>query len=215
MTKRILIILISLFILTTFIGCDNSGVDTLSEAEKAAIVSDKFSSDTFFNVKEGESLSEEEIREVISNIPSKKYESYPDTHAIPVSATLYKNGEKMSISLDDPRLIKITNFFNNCVYHSQCSYTQGLLSSENLENGITNGELRLELTYTPYGDEVLDPYGKSTATCDTIVITNTNSFTLIAHDLPGYEGQEEMYPYRAVGFYPLYNNYSWLDLFGF
>lgn len=44
-------------------------------------------------------------------------------------------------------------------------------------------------------------------------------FTLLAHDLPGYEGQEDKYPFKAVGHYPLFagpgRDYFWLDLFGF
>ena len=43
--------------------------------------------------------------------------------------------------------------------------------------------------------------------------------TLLAHDLPGYEGQEDKYPFKAVGHYPLFagpgRDYFWLDLFGF
>ena len=84
-----------------------------------------------------------------------------------------------------------------------------------LEKNVIGSDFRLELTYIPYGNEGSSPYGNCTTMCDTIIITNSYSFTLIAHDLPGYEGQEERYPYRAVGFYPLYNSAPWLDLFGF
>ena len=215
MFKRIFALLISLFILATFTGCNDTNVEPLSDEEKAALVSDSFSPDTFFNVKEGEDLTKKEIRDVVSNIPSEKYESYPDIHNIPLSATLYKDGESILLERNDPRLIGIINFFNNCVYYSQCAYTQGLYSLDDLEKNIANDEFRLELTYIPYGNEGPSPYGNCTTACDTIIITNSNSFTLIAHDLPGYEGQEEQYPYRAVGFYPLYNSAPWLDLFGF
>lgn len=194
---------------------DDTDIAPLSEEEKAALVSDSFTSDTFFHAEEGDELTNEEISSVISDIPSDQYEAYPDTHNIPLTATLYKDGKSISLERDDPRLIRLINFFNNCVYHSQCTYTQGLLSLETLENGITNDEFKLELTYAPYGSEGPSPYGKCTTRCNTIVITNAHSFTLIAHDVPGYEGQEDQYPYRAVGFYPLYNHYSWLDLFGF
>ena len=194
---------------------DDTDIAPLSKEEKAALVSDSFTSDTFFNVEEGDDLTTEEISSVISNIPSDQYEAYPDTHNIPLSATLYKDGKSISLERDDPRLIRLINFFNNCVYHSQCAYTQGLLSLETLENGITNDEFKLELTYAPYGSEGPSPYGKCTTRCNTIVITNAHSFTLIAHDVPGYEGQEDRYPFCAVGFYPLYDHYSWLDLFGF
>ncbi|MBR2926064.1 MAG: hypothetical protein IKC31_00615 [Clostridia bacterium] len=215
MFKRFFTLFISLFILAMFVGCNDTDVDHLSEEEQSAPVSDSFTSGTFFDVKEGDDLTNEELHSVISAIPSDKYESYPDTHNIPISATLYKDGKAISLDRDDPRLIKLINFFNNCVYHSQCTYTQGLLPLDYLEENIIASDFRLELKYTPCSDTAPSPYDKSTTGCDTIIITNTSSFTLIAHDLPGYEGQEELYPYRAVGFYPLYNNYSWLDLFGF
>ena len=202
MIKRIFIVLIWLFILATFIGCNGGKGDTHSH-------------DSIFDVKEGEHLSNEEISAIISNIPSDKYESYPNMHTMPLSATLYKDGEKTSIDVDDPRLIRLINFFNQCVYYSKCAYTQGLYSLNDLEDGIVNGEFRLELTYAPYGTEAPSPYGKCTTMCDTIIITNTDSFTLIAHDLQGYEGEEESYPDYAVGFFPLYYSSPWLDLFGF
>ena len=215
MLKRIFALFISLFILATFTGCNDTNVEPLSDEEKAALVSDSFSPDTFFNVKEGEDLTNKEIRDVVSNIPSEKYESYPDIHNIPLTATLYKDGESILLERNDPRLIGIINFFNNCVFYSQCAYTQGLLPLDYLEKNVTGSDFRLELTYIPYGNEGPSPYGNCTTMCDTIIITNSYSFTLIAHDLPGYEGQEERYPYRAVGFYPLYNSAPWLDLFGF
>ena len=215
MFKRIFALFILLFTLATFTGCNDTNIEPLSDEEKAALVSNSFSPDTFFNVKESEDLTNEEIRDVVSNIPSEKYESYPDIHNIPLTATLYKDGESILLERNDPRLIGIINFFNNCVYYSQCAYTQGLYSLEDLEKNIAKAEFRLELTYIPYGNEGPSPYGNCTTMCDTIIITNSYSFTLIAHDLPGYEGQEERYPYRAVGFYPLYNSAPWLDLFGF
>ena len=85
-----------------------------------------------------------------------------------------------------------------------------------LEKNVTGSDFRLELKYTPCSNTGPMAYGKSTTGCDTIIITNSSSgFTLIAHEIPGYDGQEEAYPYRAVGFAPLYNSYPWLELFGF
>jgi len=213
MFKRIFSLFISLFILATFTGCNDTNIEPLTDEEKAALVGDGFTSDTFFDVKEGEDLTHDEIRSAISNIPSEKYESYPDTHNIPISATLYKDGKSILLERDDPRLIGIINFFNNCVYHSQCAYIQSLLSLDYLEENVIGSDFRLELKYTPCSDIGPSAYGKSTTGCDTIIITS--KFTLIAHESPGYEGQEEAYPYLAVGFSPLYNSYPWLELFGF
>ena len=214
MRKRISILVISLLILLSFSGCDDAA--PLSSEETTAPLCESFESDVYFDVEEGERLSDEELREPLSLIPSDKYEAYPDTHNIPISATLYKNGEIVSLKTDDPRLIKIINFFNNCVYNSKCAYTQGLLPLDYLEKNVLSSSFRLELKYTPSSDKAPSPYGTDTAGCDTIIITNSFSdFTLIAHDIPGYEGQEEQYPYHAVGFSPLYESYPWLDLFGF
>jgi hypothetical protein len=213
MFQRIFSLFISLFILATFTGCNDTDIEPLTDEEKAALVGDGFTSDTFFDVKEGDDLTHDEIRSAISNIPLEKYESYPDTHNIPISATLYKDGESILLERDDPRLIGIINFFNNCVYHSQCAYIQSLLSLDYLEENVIGSDFRLELKYTPCSDIGPSAYGKSTTGCDTIIITS--KFTLIAHESPGYEGQEEAYPYLAVGFSPLYNSYPWLELFGF
>ena len=216
MLKKIFAILVFLSVLVTFMGCKDSDTEQPKEKNDIELVSDSFTSDTFFDVKEGDRLSDEEIKNAISSIPSDKYESYPETHNIPISATLYKDGESISLDKDDPRLIRIINFFNNCVYNSQCAYTQGLISVDHLEENVIDFDFRLELKYKPCSETGPSPYGKTTTGCDTIIITNSSSgFTLIAHELPGYEGEEERYPYRAVGFYPLYNGYLWLDLFGF
>ena len=211
MIKKILGFLLSLLLLAMLFGCDHTSEDN-------TLVSDKFSSAPFSNIAEGDpSLSDEEMETVIAKIRSDKYELYPDTHSVPTSATLYKDGKAISIDADDQRLIKLINFFNNCVYYSKCSYTQGLLPLDYLEENINKADFRLELKYTPYGDTAPEPYGTSTTMCDTIIITNSHlGFTLIAHDLPGYEGEEESYPFRAVGCFPLYDNaYQWLGLFGF
>jgi len=216
MFKRMFICLILLTMLTSFVGCGYADVEHSSGEENTSFVSEAFYSDPFFAGKEGDYLSDEEIRAIISDIPSDKYESYPDTHSVPLSAILYKGGESISLDRNDPRLIRIINFFHNCVYYAKCAYTQGLLPVDYLEKSVLHSDFRLELKYMPCSDTAPSPYGKCTTGCDTITITNSSAgFTLIAHDIPGYEGQEERYPYCAVGFYPLYDNYSWLELFGF
>ena len=72
----------------------------------------------------------------------------------------------------------------------------------------------MELTFdtTDCGTKI--PYDTYIQTYDTFIITNKD-FTLLAHDLPGIEGQEDRYPFKAVGHNPLFKDYSWLDLFGF
>ena len=216
MLRKIMFVFISLFLMATLIGCNNdtdasTGNTTLFD--KSEISSGSFSSQPFSNISEGDILSDEKIQNLIANVPSDKYETYPDTQNMPISAILYKDGKEISIELDDERLIKLTNFFNNCVYYSKCAYTQGLLSTDYIEEYVTGCDFRLELKFVPYGEIGPSPYGTCTTMCDTIIITD--DFTLMAHDLPGYEGQSDTYPFRAVGFYPLYDEYNWLELFGF
>jgi len=162
-------------------------------------------------------LTEEELKPVLSLVPDDRYEEYPDTHGVPLSATLYKDGQTISIDVNDPRLVKLTNLFNNCVYYSRCSYLQGFYSLDDLEKKIAKEDFRLELKYTPYGDTRPGPYGTSTSMCDTITVLNTrSSFLLIAHDLPGNSAVEDEYPFLITSFAPLggmVNNI--LDLFGF
>ena len=228
MWKKIFIVLLSLALL----GCNHAdeGVTPETTAPKTAVsettaaedspdvdnaISEGFASAPFWDLAERDSLavSDEDIKDVIAKIPSEQYEAYPDIHSVPVSAILHKNGEAISIDPDDERLIRLTNFINNCIYYSKCSYTQSLLPIDFLEKNVTGCDFRLELQYIPYGETVPSPYGTCTAGCDTIVITNY--VTLIAHDLPGYAGRSESYPFRAIGVYPLYRGYSWLEWFGF
>ena len=219
MIKKIFALLLSLLLLFVLVGCNNTQKEPSDEASQSEQMgegsgeeqsADAFTPTPFSDVNEiDDPISDEEILAIISQIPSDKYEVYPNTHTVPVSATLYKNGEVISIPVDDPRLIQLTNFFNNCVYHKKCSYTQGLYSLEKTEE-ILSSQFRLELKYEPYG-EPASPYGKETTGSDMFVVTD--SFTAIAHDRSGYD--EENYPYYATGLAPLYYSYNWLELFGF
>lgn len=228
MTKKISSLFISLLMLFVLVGCyniQNESSDEATQSEqvsttnkinhigenlKERLLSDTFSLAPFSDLKESEdSVSDEEMLDIISKIPSDKYEVYPNTHTIPVSATLYKNGEVIFIAVDDPRLIQLTNFFNNCVYYSKCSYLQGLYSLDCIEETLS-AQFRLELKYVPYGSPA-SPYGKETTGSDMFIVTK--SFTTIAHDRSGYD--EERYPFYATGFWPLYDEYNLLELFGF
>ena len=228
MTKKISSLFISLLMLFVLVGCYNiqnesadeatqseqvsttNKIDHIGENLKERLLSDTFSLAPFSDLKESEdSVSDEEMLDIISKIPSDKYEVYPNTHTIPVSATLYKNGEVIFIAVDDPRLIQLTNFFNNCVYYYKCSYLQGLYSLDCIEETLST-QFRLELKYVPYGSPA-SPYGKETTGSDMFIVTK--SFTTIAHDCSGYD--EERYPFYATGFWPLYDEYNLLELFGF
>ena len=186
---------------------------TLEELE--AILNTSFSPFPFSKVVESEDqLTDNEMKSIIHNLPDDKYETYPDLHNIPLVATLYKGDEVISIDLDDARLIRIINLYNNSVYYSQYAYTQGLLNINYLEKEVLNEDFRLVLTFSTKSNNNSIRYDTNIQAYDTIIITN-KGFVLIGHNLPGYEGQEDEYPFRSVGHDPLYYNYRWLDLFGF
>lgn len=151
---------------------------------------------------------------IINDASSKKYDIYPDLHNIPLTATLFKNGEEIALDVRDPRLIGLMNLYNNSLYYKKCSYTQGLYNIDRL-NSILNDEFRLVLTFTPNESAPIGQYIANTLHYDMIIVTNDRGFTVIAHDIPEYEGEEEKYPYYAAGHAPLYDLYPWLDLFEF
>ena len=227
MKKTISLILTLVLIVSTFSGCVNiSGTATGKTTNKNPVVTELSSEELqklisseislpFSNVDGSEKLTDNEIKEIVSKVPSDKYEAYPHLHNVPNSATLYKGNEIISIDVKDPRLIQLINFYNNSVYHNQYSYTQGLLNLKYLEENVENNNFRLELKYTPYTDTSTVPYDTTITLSDTIVVTNNCGFLIIAHDRPGYEGLENEYPFHAVGHEPLHYNYCWHDLFGF
>ena len=158
--------------------------------------------------------SETDLEEKIAQIPSDHYESYPNQHGRPLSATLYKNGEVIEVDVNDPRLVRLINFFNDAVNKKNCAYVQSYLSWSFLESNVNHQDFRLELKYQPYGDKKPSPYGTETSLSDTIVIAD-DMFVLINHELTAY-GNAERYPVLAAGFTPhSANEASWLDLFGF
>jgi len=174
-------------------------------------------SEAFTTVKESDpELTDKQIQSIISKLPSEQYEQYPFLHCVPLSASLYKNGKIISIDINDPRLIKLCNLYNNSVYYNQYAYTQGLLDWSYLQEHILNEDFRLELKFKPTVESTSLVYDTCITMYDTIIVTNTYmGFVLIANDLPGYEGEEDMYPVKSVGHSPLFESYRWLDLFGF
>ena len=213
-------------------ACDHIGNDrnengTSKQMETADLHSDKeytpeeletilnpsFSSSPFFNVVEGEDpLSVDVMRDAVHDLPPPPPETYPDLHTVPLTATLYKGDEVISIDLNDSRLIRMMNLYNNSVYYRQYAYTQGLLNINYLEE-VLNEEFRLVLTFRTKNNDSIR-YDTNIQAYDTMIITN-QGFVLIGHNLPGYEGQEDKYPFQAIEHTPLFNHYCWLDLFGF
>ena len=206
--KRMLVVLLTALLIVNMSSCNFN-------FKSETILNPNFSLSPFLSVVEGsDMLTDNEIKSMISSIPDSQYETYPDLHNMPITATLYKDEEVVSVDLNDTRLISLINFYNNSVYYHQYSYTQGLLSKDYLETKVLNEDFRLVVTFTTKNNSASTSYDINIQAYDTIVITN-QGFVLIGHDLQGYEGQEDKYPYRAVGHSPLFNNYCWLDLFAF
>ena len=179
------------------------------------ILNTSFSPSPFSKIVEGEDqLTDNEMKAIIQNLPGDKYETYPDLHNVPLTAVLYKGDEVISIDLDDERLIRLINLYNNSVFYNQYAYTQGLLNINYLEKEVLSEDFRLVLTFSTKDNNTSIRYDTNIQAYDTIIITN-KGFYLLGHNLPGYEGQEDEYPFRVVGHDPLYYSYNWLDLFGF
>lgn len=138
---------------------------------------------------------------IINKIPATYYEEYPELYGAPLTATLYKNGTSAELDINDPRLVRLINFYNNTMHHRLCSYTQGSFNSTDLEK-LENNSFRLVLTYTPIAGSIETSY-------DTIIVNN-NGFVGICHNNPFGS-----YPPYAYGRYPLHTDYNWLDVFGF
>lgn len=221
MKKSIVLLLFVSLLLVSFAGCNKTeskdptasfqydeGKHGLSEEELTALTNPNFSTKVFEEVEEGIELTDEELKAIIAKVPSDKYEAYPELHTVPNTATLYKNGEVITIDVKDPRLIGLINLYNNSVYYSQLSYTQGLYNSNYIKR-FEDSKYKLVLTYTPQESTGDNPK------CNAIIVTNDLGFCLLAHDLPGYENQEKDYPFWAIGHEPLHEDYPWLELFGF
>jgi hypothetical protein len=204
MKKAIILCLILLSLSAFLFGCRDGEKDTEEGGKIAEAITDQSFSSPFSGVNEGDlMLSDDAIRDILSAIPSDRYEVYPDRHIIPLSATLYDGNKVTSIDINDPRLITLINFYNNSVYHGYYSYTQGVLSTSELEATKSESK-RLVLTYAPYGEEWATLY-------DTIIVTE-KWFVAVCHGVPAYDG---VYPNTAFGHIPLYYYYDWLELLDF
>ena len=174
-----------------------------------------YSTAPFFKT-EGTDFSPTDLRVKLgmAKIPTGRYETYPSMQNVPISATLYKDGETLSIDVNDPKLIRLVNLFNNALYHEKCAYIQSYLSDTHLEE-VSGEAFRLELKYEPCGDVLPGPYVNNPTRFDTLVVTNTHGFVLINHDQPAYSDDRPGYSVLAAGYSPYSWQCQWLDLLGF
>ena len=199
----------------------NTGEETTNTTDsEEPNVSAEFSTIPFLDINEGDSKPPiEEIRSAIEAIPCDKYECYPSLQIAPVSATLYKDGEVISIGINDPRLIRLINFFNNALHHDKCAYILAFLSEDYLEENVNNANFRLELKYKPFGSVMPSPYENAPTNYDTAIITGYYSsfyFTLINKNSPITDGKGGIvHPITAATYEPYFNCNITLADFGF
>ena len=149
-------------------------------------------------------LTDDELQEGLSRIPSDRYEIYYpgnvyDHFYKPESATLYKDGEAITIDPNDPRLIQLLNFYNNAIYYLNYGWTQGQTDLEKLENS----SYRLVLTYTPKKEYVTDT-----------LIVSGDEFGCVKSVL-NETGEEERVAYGNFPYFSVPRTYNWLEFFGF
>ena len=206
--KKLSVLVASILLLVSLVGCANT---------EKKLLNPNYSSSSFFDIEEGDPHpNDRNVSSVISTIPSDQYAAYPVLQNVPVSATLYKDGEAVSIDVRDPRLIRLVNFFNNTLCYDKCSYLLSYLSDTDLGEDVVNEVFRLEIKYKPCGEKLPGPYENEPTKFDTIIVTNSNgSFVLINHDYPNYMGDEQICSVWAARYFPIHWSYPWLDLFGF
>ena len=224
--KKVLCLCLTIILLSVFCSCDlNDLIPSNKDSQKTTESSSEESQETTESSRE-ESKETTELnfstssynvgKGIINRVPNDRYEEYPNLHNVPLSATLYKGGEVISMDVNDPRLIRLINLFNNALYCNDCAYLLGYLYDEDIEEGALDGEFRLELKYEPYGEKsaLPGPYENDPTLFDTMIVTE-DKFILINHDLPNYMGDEQICSIWAAVYCPYDWWVSWLDLFGF
>lgn len=155
--------------------------------------------------KAKEQVSKIEWEKIISDIPCDEYIQLDGLHGAPLSAALYKNEEKLDLDVNDPRLIRLLNFYNNEIYCGVYSYSQGTANAEYEED--KHCKFRLELTFCPVqGDlETIE------ASFDKMLIVDGRFYGVRTYT------PFENYSYAAFLRIPLHDvgNMNWLNVFGF
>ena len=168
----------------------------------------------YFSSSQEEILSYYDMSAILKKIPDDYYETYPKMYTVPTSATLYKNGEVIILEADDPRLVKLINFYNNMVYHQCHIWSRGFMSPKEY-NTWSSQPFKLELTYNPSSE--LGDYNryhdKVTIASKTYLDGSQNCYFIkVSSETPV---ELHGYPYKAVEEAPLAFSVNWLQVFGF
>ena len=216
--KKCVCLLLSSVLLVSLCACNNapdasddsSSVTTISTTTTTATTTTDttttkqaaFSSSPYAEVKEANARAEIarlDWEAILAQIPTDRYELYPGLNGAPTTATLYKDGESISIDVYDPRLVRMINFYNNIVYHQKHAYTQGRYSDE-YYNELASSDFRLVLTYE-------NDYPDKQIICGHHFIDVYSNLNAIEDTAP------------ALGRFPLYvrmrDDVVWLTVFGF
>jgi len=149
---------------------------------------------------------------VLEGIPSTYYETYPEDTLIPDGAVLYMNGEETVIAADDPRLIRLMNFFDNTQYYVKYAWTQGCFPTERFNEiqSPDSGYIYMVITFEAQMWEQLLVYYTPNAYGGYL---NGHGGTVLATPSRSCGCGE---PIMATGVWPLeLNLLNWLELFGF
>ena len=142
--------------------------------------------------------------ETIAAIPADIYIAIEGFHAAPTSALLYKDNTVTNLSVNDPRLIQLLNFYNNQVYNGIYSYSQG--TANELYENEKDHDFRLELSFSPNDED--NSIEKS---FDKIIVINNHFYGIKTNT------SFDNYNYSAFLRIPLHNvgSLNWLSVFGF
>lgn len=145
---------------------------------------------------------------VFSEIPSDHYEEYPDVHlhksSRPVKAKLYINSRGVELEIDDPRLVRLVNFYHNSLYNRTSAELQGCASSTFCSE-MQSFPDRLELEFE-IGASKNDP--------NKIVIIDGGFFCVSDRGTPCPCGCG--HTYKTWLYTPLFaETVSWIEIFGF
>lgn len=145
---------------------------------------------------------------VISQIPSDRYEEYPEVHnhanSRPIKATAYIDHRMIELDVNDSRVICLVNFYHNSLYNSTYAELQGSATTWFCSE-IQNCPDRLELEFE---------IGSSEYDHNKIVVIDGVFFCISERgELFSYD---KGHTYHAYAYIPLYvENTKWIDIFGF
>ena len=200
--KRCLTLLLAFVLLFGFTACNNTSDIGSGEDNDTTTTNHQGAFTSIPYAEIDEANAEEEFAQldwvtILEQIPTDRYELYPGQNGAPTTATLYKDGESVSIDVYDPRLVRMMNFYNNIVYHLKHAYTQGLYPHEEYDK-LASSDFRLVLIYEN------DNPDKQIVTGNAFVDVHSNNI--------------DVYAAPAMGRFPLYAHRTtmvWLTLFGF